>query len=820
MEIFNNIPTISEDTLQYAIFLPPELADHASATTLATCIQTHTENILPSDFIWHRDAFEIRMEKKYMLEGRMRVGDCVDDEWCTVWLLKEISSKWDIAISVSDSDGQFLLIEAAEALPRWVKPTNSENRVWIHSSRLHLIDISHVSATSKKPRPRQSFPHGNLSDDEEEAEMEDFLAVEDALRLVRDPHISTFASTTVEQVVWNRIAEYPAAARQHVHATKAYIPLDIAKALSSNPSLIQKAVEAFYTRDGGQLRAAHRMSRFPPHTFVPATVKMTRTAYAQLAGQKFYPPKIFGRWNEREGTREWRWRDVGMKIAVGFEILYQENKGRSSMNTSAAGLRASDEARKDALRRNPEYNTYIQNLLTTDYFKGELQGSQLWNQLEDKAADIFVNTRKQDSAVRPSFTTLINSAISLAPDEFTPSIADEDSDEWLNIDADHFEEMLQGNSHKNRQSDAMNVDGTLAQDAASTQASQLRDLASKVEEFIEGEGDVEGARFADEMFSDEEMDDGDDDSDSDVDQAEDDPEARQAAMDNLVPKLDPSEYGKMPASFHSNSQRIAPSIADNENDSEKVKTSQEGSSKPARQPILPRDTYDGVDSDDETDEENLDEDSESEEDKPQVVGDIEVDMGEEEDEFLEFSRQALGISDSQWKEIIEERKTRGAFVPNIVSPPIELPTVEKPPERSTDGAGGQFANPNLDSFEAVMKAMEAELHRSGSGSANKPPSTTTKDKGKNKEKGKTKAVSFADDDSDEDMDIEAAMDAELKTVLERGEDVDEDGLGDANIDYNLIKNFLESFKSQGGLSGPVGNLAGRLQPGWQLPKDG
>lgn len=41
---------------------------------------------------------------------------------------------------------------------------------------------------------------------------------------------------------------------------------------------------------------------------------MTRTAYAQLLGQKFYPPKIFGRFEEREGTAAWRWRDVGMKL--------------------------------------------------------------------------------------------------------------------------------------------------------------------------------------------------------------------------------------------------------------------------------------------------------------------------------------------------------------------------------------------------------------------------------------------------------------------------------------------------------------------------
>ena len=58
------------------------------------------------------------------------------------------------------------------------------------------------------------------------------------------------------------------------------------------------------------------MARFPPDEdkMVLKTVKMTRTAYAQLVGQKFYPPKIFGRWKEREDQKEWRWRDVGMKI--------------------------------------------------------------------------------------------------------------------------------------------------------------------------------------------------------------------------------------------------------------------------------------------------------------------------------------------------------------------------------------------------------------------------------------------------------------------------------------------------------------------------
>jgi len=55
-------------------------------------------------------------------------------------------------------------------------------------------------------------------------------------------------------VVSLKLDRYPAAAKDHIHKTKANVPLDIAKALSVNPSLVQKAVEAFYTRDSAQLR--------------------------------------------------------------------------------------------------------------------------------------------------------------------------------------------------------------------------------------------------------------------------------------------------------------------------------------------------------------------------------------------------------------------------------------------------------------------------------------------------------------------------------------------------------------------------------------
>lgn len=170
-------------------------------------------------------------------------------------------------------------------------------------------------------------------------------------------------------------------------------------------------------------------------------------------------------------------------------------------------------------------------------------------------------------------------------------------------------------------------------------------------------------QFSDEEFSDEKMSDSDDDSDiRDLN-----PSERQAAMDKLVPGLQPSEYGQMPASFHANSQRVAPTMETGLADESEIEpkaetdpTASETPMKPIRQPILPRDKYDGVDSDDETDEEDAPEpDDESEEDQPQVVGEVEVDMGEEEEEFVEFAKQALGISDEQWGDIVRERKSRG-----------------------------------------------------------------------------------------------------------------------------------------------------------------
>lgn len=206
--------------------------------------------------------------------------------------------------------------------------------------------------------------------------------------------------------------------------------------------------------------------------------------------------------------------------------------------------------------------------------------------------------------------------------------------------------------------------------------------------FLHSQQPVAYVRYS-ETFSDEDEGDSDDSegdlglSDTDMDEDEETTQepvrpqreltqeqraARQAAMDKLVPEIDPSEYGKMPPSFHSNSQRVAPVTLETElrdeissDSAANPPSKSESSSRPIRPPILPRDRYDGVDSDDETDEEDAAGDEEDEEDHPQVVGEVEIDMAEEEDEFIEFARQALGVSDEQWHAILSERRDRGGM---------------------------------------------------------------------------------------------------------------------------------------------------------------
>jgi hypothetical protein len=63
----------------------------------------------------------------------------------------------------------------------------------------------------------------------------------------------------------------------------------------------------------------------------------------------------------------------------------------------------------------------------------------------------------------------------------TSPVQEEDNDDWLTIDGQEFDKNLEDK-------------------LVSEQAKKLKDLATKVENFVEGEGDMEGARFEEQVF--------------------------------------------------------------------------------------------------------------------------------------------------------------------------------------------------------------------------------------------------------------------------------------------------------------------------------
>lgn len=78
-------------------------------------------------------------------------------------------------------------------------------QVWIYNSRLHLIPLSHISPPSRQRR-RRRLPGAPDSDDDVDIHHEDFISVQDAIKLVRDPSVETLAPAEVENLVWHRIS--------------------------------------------------------------------------------------------------------------------------------------------------------------------------------------------------------------------------------------------------------------------------------------------------------------------------------------------------------------------------------------------------------------------------------------------------------------------------------------------------------------------------------------------------------------------------------------------------------------------------------------
>ena len=133
-----------EDAVTRSSHLPP---DNARGTEEhREILQKYIERIMTQfapilvPYIWQNQPFNLKYKPAKggvpaHMYGMTKFGDNIEDEWFIVYVIKQITKEFpELVARVEDNDGEFLLIEAADFLPKWLDPDNSANRVFFHQT--------------------------------------------------------------------------------------------------------------------------------------------------------------------------------------------------------------------------------------------------------------------------------------------------------------------------------------------------------------------------------------------------------------------------------------------------------------------------------------------------------------------------------------------------------------------------------------------------------------------------------------------------------------------------------------------------------------
>ncbi|NXB73169.1 ECD protein, partial [Donacobius atricapilla] len=319
---------------------------------------------LLASYVWQRQPFRLRYvprrgETPAHIGGTTLFGDNVEDEWFIVYLVREITREFPgLAARIDDNDGEFLLIEAADFLPKWLNPENSENRVFFYKGELHIIPLSETWEQDwDLSAPCPTIPQ--------------------ALALLSTRSEEFLAAEPLRAAVYKRIDGYPEKIQASLHRAHCCLPAGAVAVLRQRPSLVAAAVQAFYLRDPGDLGACRRPFRtFPAEQRVMALVTFTRCLYAQLAQQKFVPDRRSGYTLPAPSHPQYRAYELGMKLAHGFEILCSKSS------------KVAPDAKRNVLS-GPLWERFLRSLKDKDYFKGEMEGSAKYLELLHMAEDHF-----------------------------------------------------------------------------------------------------------------------------------------------------------------------------------------------------------------------------------------------------------------------------------------------------------------------------------------------------------------------------------------------------------------------------------------------
>ncbi|XP_037931357.1 protein ecdysoneless [Teleopsis dalmanni] len=428
-----------DDYIEYFVYpqLPETVVNSAENSAAVTEVENFmqdflkkckiiTEKIITTrEYIWHKDDFQLHVrtgseqenllnnERKQDLEllpphlhGVTHYGDNIADEWFIVFVLYELTREIaDCIVRVTDSDGEFLLIEAADALPRWANPDTCEQRVYIANGNIKLV---------------QNSPSNSAK----------ILPVEKALSKIRlNPNLYC-VSKEIEDCINERLKEFVDLSSTYHHQI-VRLPVGVAAILKVKPSLIASSVRAFCERDSIDMRACRSMLFFPPEQRVRVNVRFTRCLYAMILQANYVPDRKIG-WNLSNSTNTEEYKEdlLGVKIACGFEILTSQTKNAKSEENDQNWL------------------DYRKSLTSKGYFRNNIEGSAEYIRLLNTAREFFNENNgrfRTNAFVGNEIIDILKSA-DINVDQFRDeenNLKPSDCDDWLNINAEQLDAMLQ-----------------------------------------------------------------------------------------------------------------------------------------------------------------------------------------------------------------------------------------------------------------------------------------------------------------------------------------------------------------------------------------
>jgi len=403
----------SEDTTEYWLY-PASLCEaDRTLSQVFSLVQSLTK-----DYVWTRQNFNLKIEHTasdtWCLCGRTYYGENVMDEWLIVSLLYEITRQLDLVARILDSDGEILLIEAAEEVPRWAgEPDTAGGRVYIYRGEVHLVSVCDSPATVS-PAPALTPPPQVC-----------------AHLVAQYPELSR-AAPAVQEVIRAKIGGLPWDTRDNHHLTNVLLPRTIASLLNQNSAFLSCLVSAVCERDPVDTRQARTMARVSRKNMVSRSLKVSRCLYAMLTSCNVQPHRSSG-WAASPQSPP----DVlGFKLSLGLEILL-------------ARQAASKDKRSSEGQQSTKWKQFKDRLAAIGYFKEELEGSAKHKELEREANNFFLASSEEifiEDNLCKAFENLKEKGIKdcdLQGGIVNPPVDKVDSEDWMEMTPEILDKMLE-----------------------------------------------------------------------------------------------------------------------------------------------------------------------------------------------------------------------------------------------------------------------------------------------------------------------------------------------------------------------------------------